>query len=106
MIESLCLAGALAFALGSLVYDVTMSVKGITAGVAVEANYVWLYGTDKPSALRYYLVNIPMIFASAGISVAGLHSALFYAGLAAPCVAGIVHIKGGLAWKKLGIKWW
>ena len=108
MIELFALAGALAFAVAADVYDTTMSVKGIKAGVAVEKNWIWLYGTDKPSALRYYAVNIPIVFLAAGISVAGLLShnpGLFYGGLAAPVAAGAKHIQGGLEWRKLGVKW-
>lgn len=108
MIELFALAGALAFAVACDVYDTVMSVKGIKAGVAVEANYTWLYGTDKPSALQYYAVNIPLILLTAGISITGLflhNPALVYGGLAAPIAAGAKHIQGGLEWKKLGVKW-
>jgi hypothetical protein len=106
MTELLCLAGALAFAIGCTVYDVTMSEKGLKAGVAVEANYTWLYGT-KPTALQYYAVFIPIVLATAGVSVAGHYLGnigLFYGGLAAPIAVGIQHIVGGLEWRALGVK--
>ena len=102
-----CLAGALAFAVGCMVYDTVMSVKGIKAGVAVEANFTWLYGTNKPTALQYYAVNTAVILLASGVSIAGyfLHNpALYYAGLAAPVADAIRHIQGGLEWKALGIK--
>jgi hypothetical protein len=108
MIELLCLAGALAFAIGCDVYDTTMSEKGIKAGLSVEANYTWLYGTNKPTTLQYYAVNIPIILLTAAVSVVGLllhNPALFYAGLAAPVAIGAKHLQGGLQWKKLGVKW-
>ena len=107
MITLIYLAGALAFALGCTVYDTVMSEKGIKAGVAVEANFTWIYGTDKPTALQYYALNIPIALLTAVPSAIALHygSPLYYGGLAAPVVAGIVHILGGLAWRKLGVKW-
>lgn len=103
----LYLFGALIFATLADVYDTTISVKGIKAGVAVEANWIWLYGTDKPTALRYYAVNIPIIFLSAGFSFTGYFThnpALYFGGLAGPLVAGAKHIQGGLEWKALGVK--
>ena len=107
MTELIYLAVALVFAVLTCIYDTTMSVKGIKAGVAVEANFTWLYGTDKPSALQYYAVNIPVILLAAAPSLVGyfLHNpSLYFGGLAAPIAAGISHIKGGLDWRALGIK--
>jgi hypothetical protein len=107
MTELIYLAGALAFATGCCIYDTVMSVKGIKAGVAVEANFTWLYGTDKPSALQYYAVNIPVILLAAAPSIVGyfLHNpSLYFGGLAAPTAVGISHIKGGLDWRALGVK--
>jgi hypothetical protein len=102
------LAVAVAFAIGCDVYDTTMSEKGIKAGLAVEANYTWIYGTNKPTTLQYYAVNIPIVLATAAVSLLGIHfhnPAVFYAGLAAPIAAGAKHIQGGLQWRKLGVKW-
>ena len=48
------LVGAAVFAMLTCVYDTVMSEKGIKAGVAVEANFTWLYGTNKPKAWQYY----------------------------------------------------
>jgi hypothetical protein len=103
----LYLLGAYAFAVLADVYDTTISEKGIKAGIAVEANYTWLYGTNKPSTFQYYIVNIPIITLTCGVSLAAylLHSpAFYYAGLAAPIAIGVKHIQGGLEWKALGIK--
>ena len=75
--------------------------------MAVEANMTWLYGTDKPSALLYYAVNIPIILLAAAPSAAGyfFHNPSFYfGGLTPPIVATILHIKGGVEWKALGVK--
>ena len=102
-----CLAGALAFAVGCMVYDTVMSVKGIKAGVAVEANFTWLYGTNKPTALQYYAVNTAVILLASALSIIGYathNPALYYGGLSPVIVAGILHIKGGLEWKALGVK--
>jgi hypothetical protein len=104
MTELVYLALAFAFAIGCNIYDTVMSVKGIKAGVAVEANFTWLYGTDKPSALQYYAVNIPIIFLASALSIIGLFThnpTLFYAGLAGPIVAGAKHIVGGREWAAL-----
>jgi hypothetical protein len=101
------LAGALAFAISCDIYDTVISEKGILAGVAVEKNLTWIYGT-KPTALQYYAVNIPIILLTAVPSIVAylLHNpGLFYGGLAGPIAAGIVHILGGLSWRKLGVKW-
>jgi hypothetical protein len=108
MTELVYLAGALAFAIGCDVYDTTMSEKGIKAGLSTEANLTWLYGTNKPTTLQYYAVNIPIVLATAAVSLLGIHfhnPAVFYAGLAAPIAAGAKHIQGGLQWRKLGVKW-
>jgi hypothetical protein len=107
MTELLYLAGALAFAVGCMVYDTVMSVKGIKAGVAVEANFTWLYGTNKPTALQYYAVNTAVILLTSALSIIGYathNPALYYGGLSPVIVAGILHIKGGLEWKALGVK--
>jgi len=107
MTELLYLAGALAFAVGCMVYDTVMSVKGIKAGVAVEANFTWLYGTNKPTALQYYAVNTAVILLTPALSIIGYathNPALYYGGLSPVIVAGILHIKGGLEWKALGVK--
>lgn len=98
------LVGATVFALLTTVYDTVMSEKGIKAGLAVEKNFTWLYGTDKPSALQYYAVNIPIIFLASALSIIGLFThnpTLFYAGLAGPIVAGAKHIVGGREWAAL-----
>ena len=103
----LYLLGAVTAAVLTCVYDTVMSVKGIKAGVAVEDNFTWLYGTDKPSALQYYAVNIPIIFLVSALSIIGYathNPALYYGGLSPVIVAGILHIKGGLEWKALGVK--
>ena len=101
------LVGAVTAAVLTCVYDTVMSEKGIKSGVAVEANMTWLYGTDKPSALLYYAVNIPIILLAAAPSAAGyfFHNPSFYfGGLTPPIVATILHIKGGVEWKALGVK--
>jgi len=101
------LIGAVTFTLFTTVYDTIMSEKGIKAGVAVEANLTWLYGTNKPTTLDYYLVNIPIVFVVAVPSIVGYltgNSALYYAGLAAPLMLSIKHIQGGLEWRALGVK--
>jgi hypothetical protein len=90
-----------------MVYDTVMSVKGIKAGVAVEANFTWLYGTNKPTALQYYAVNTAVILLASALSIIGYathNPALYYGGLSPVIVAGILHIKGGLEWKALGVK--
>ena len=102
------LLGAAAFCVLATIYDVKMSVKGIKAGIAVEANYTWLYGTDKPTALQYYAVNLPFVVLACGASIAAycLHNpAFYYGGLSGPAALGAKHIQGGLAWLKLGVKW-
>ena len=103
----LYLLGAVTAAVLTCVYDTVMSEKGIKAGVAVEANFTWLYGTTKPKALQYYAVNIPIIFLASALSIIGYathNPALYYGGLSPVIVAGILHIKGGLEWKALGVK--
>ena len=108
MVEIICFVVALAFCLGCTVFDITVSEKGIKAGVAVEANYTWLYGTDKPTALQYYAVSLPLVALACGASIAAycLHNpAFYYGGLSGPAALGAKHIQGGLAWLKLGVKW-
>jgi len=103
----LYLLGAVTAAVLTCVYDTVMSVKGIKAGVAVEANFTWLYGTNKPTALQYYAVNTAVILLTSALSIIGYathNPALYYGGLSPVIVAGILHIKGGLEWKALGVK--
>lgn len=98
----LLLVIALLFAFGCDIYDVTMTEKGLKAGVAVEG-FDWLVG-DKPSARALYLRDALVIaFATApAVVFLAIHNApLSYAGLVGPAIAGIKHIMGGLAWKKL-----
>ena len=104
----LYLLGAITAAVLTCVYDTVMSEKGIKAGVAVEANFTWLYGTNKPKTWQYYAVNIPAILLAATPSMVGYfwhNPSLYFGGLAAPVAVGISHIKGGLEWRALGIKW-
>ena len=101
------LVGAVTAAVLTCVYDTVMSEKGIKSGVAVEANFTWFYGTNKPKAWQYYAVNIPIIFLVSALSIIGYathNPALYYGGLSPVIVAGILHIKGGLEWKALGVK--
>ena len=85
------------------VYDVTMTERGIKAGIAVEDND-WLVGS-KPSAVALYLRDglvfamcvIPaVVFATVAHNVP-----LGYGALVAPVVFGVKHILGGLQWRKL-----
>ena len=106
MLETFCLATALAFVFGCAAYDSLISEKGIKAGVAVEKNYTWIYGI-KPSLLQYCAVNFVTAVLASGVSVAAYamhNSPWFYAGLAGPAVLGAKHIQGGLEWRKLGVK--
>jgi hypothetical protein len=107
MIELLCLAAALAFAIGCDIYDVTETVKGIAKGVAVEANTFWL-GTDKPTAKQLYLRDglvIALATLPAVLLLVLLYgSPAFYIALVGPAIAGAKHLQGGLQWRKLGIK--
>jgi hypothetical protein len=89
------------FAVACDIYDVTMTEKGIKAEVGVEAND-WLVGS-KPSAVALYLrdcVIISLTATPAAVAFA-YHDSIGYGLLAAPVVAGVKHILGGLAWKKL-----
>jgi hypothetical protein len=107
VIQIFCLIVALTFAVLCDVYDTTISEKGIKSGVAVEANYTWLYGTDKPSLFQYYIVNLPIVFLTAvpAVVLYFLHNpGLFYGALAGPIAIGAKHIQGGLEWRKLGVK--
>jgi hypothetical protein len=103
MLEVLLLVIAVAFAFGADVFDVSETVKGIKAGLAVEANTFWV-GTDKPSATQLYLRDGAVIALASALSVVALalHTLpLFYAGLSGPVIAGALHINGGRAWAKL-----
>jgi len=91
-----------AFMVAADIYDVTLTTKGIKAGVAVEAND-WLVG-QKPSAEALYLRDsLVMGFCIAPCIVVHFlgNDPLAYGALVSPIVCGIQHIRGGLAWKKL-----
>lgn len=85
------------------VYDVTMTEKGLKAGIAVEAND-WLVGS-KPSAVSLYLRDglvFAMCVIPAVVFAAVAHNVpLGYGALVAPVVFGVKHILGGLQWRKL-----
>jgi len=96
------LAAVCAAVVASDVYDVSMTQKGLKAGVAVEG-FTWLVGS-KPSALALYLRDTlcealsiaPTVFCH----LAGADPAA-YGLLIAPGVYAVKHVLGGLAWKKL-----
>ncbi len=98
----LALAVGLAWAIGCDIYDVTLTEKGIKAGVAVEGND-WLVGA-KPSAVALYLrdsletglATTPCILALIFNS-----SPFFWAGIVAPVLVGVKHIMGGRQWATL-----
>jgi hypothetical protein len=91
------------FAFGCDVYDVTETVKGLKAGVAVEGN-TFLLPSDKPTATQLYLRDglVIMLAALPAVLCLVLHSQpLFYAALSGPVVAAVKHVLGGRAWAKL-----
>ena len=85
------------------VYDVTMTERGIKAGVAVEGND-WLVGS-KPSAIALYLRDglvFAMCVAPAVVFATVAHNVpLGYGALSAPVVFGVKHLLGGLQWRTL-----
>jgi hypothetical protein len=97
---------ALAGAVAGDLYDVAMTEKGIKAGVAVEGND-WLVG-QKPSALALYLRDslvLAFCVAPTALLATVFHNLpLAYGALISPVIYGYVHLQGGLAWKKLGVK--
>src|SRR5271157_6061830 len=106
MLYPLLLGIALAVAVLGDLYDVTMTEKGIKSGVAVEAND-WLVG-QKPSALALYLRDslvLALCVTPTALCATVFHNLpLAYGALVSPVVYGVVHLFGGLAWKKLGVK--
>ena len=99
------LASVLATLVGTDVYDVVMTEKGLKAGVAVES-FTWLVGS-KPTAVALYLRDslcMAMAAAPSIIAYAMGSTAAAYGMLAAPAVYAVKHVLGGLAWRKLGVK--
>lgn len=100
MLVSLLLA--LSAAVAGEVFDVTLTVRGIKAGVAVEGTS-YLIG-DKPSARALYLRDIgitmlPMFVA--GLLAVHYDHPIGYGVATWFAVLAVKHIQGGLAWRKL-----
>ncbi len=96
------LAAGLAWAIGCDVYDITLTEKGIKAGVAVEGN-TWLVGT-KPGAVALYLRDsLETGIATAPCILACIfnNAPLFWGFLIAPLLSGVKHILGGKQWATL-----
>lgn len=94
---------ALAFAVAGDIYDVTLTEKGIKAGVAVEGN-TFLVKNNKPTAVALYLRDSLVTGLATAPSIIALaygNKALFYGFLVGPIVSGVKHVGGGLAWRKL-----
>lgn len=91
---------ALAVAIAGDVYGITLTSRGLKAGVALEGN-TFLIGS-KPSARALYLRDalvlglclVPTVVFHSNVPVA-------YGALAAPVAYGAKHFLGGLAWRKL-----
>jgi hypothetical protein len=93
----------LALYVASDIFDVTLTVKGIKAGVAVEGN-LFLLSTNRPTARALYLrdtAELGMSLIPAVIFFLVHNTPLLYAGAVCPAVMAVKHVLGGLAWKKL-----
>jgi hypothetical protein len=102
MLTALVIALALAVAVAGEVYDVTLSTRGIKAGVAVEGND-WLVGIN-PSARALYLRDsiLGVVFAIVpAVCVALAGTAAAYPILAGPVLFGLKHYSGGRKWAKM-----
>jgi len=100
--ELFALVIALAWAIGCDIYDVTLTEKGIKAGVAVEGNTFLV--SSKPSAVALYLRDslVTGIAATPCVLACILYSQpLFWGFLIAPVLSGVKHILGGRQWATL-----
>jgi hypothetical protein len=98
----LLLAVALSLAVAADIYDVSMTEKGLKAGVAVEG-YTWLVG-EKPSAKALYLRDTLVLAMTAAPSAVAYflgNAPLAFGCLAGPAVLAVKHVIGGRKWKKL-----
>jgi len=88
-------------AVAAEIFDVTMTEKGLKAGVALERN-TWLVGS-KPSAKALYLRDLLIIvpFLALGLVAVHFKHPIVYGFIAPLAVRAVQHIKGGLEWKKL-----
>ena len=102
MLSEVLLAGVVAVAVLADVYDVTLTERGLKAGVAVES-FDWLVG-EKPTAKALYLRDLGIIAVCSAPSLAMAligNPAGVYMFLSIPAVACVKHILGGRAWSKL-----
>lgn len=96
------LAICAAFCVACGIYDVSMTEKGLKAGVAVEGD-TWLVGKT-PSTLALYLRDSLVLVLCAAPSIAfylAHNTPLAWGAAIGPVPYGIHHIQGGLAWAKL-----
>ena len=96
---------ALAGLVATTQYDVSMTDKGIRAGVSVEGNklIVKLFG-PKPTLLQDYVGAALLDSFMLAPAVIGLvfHNVVFFGlGMGAMLGYSARHVRGGLAWKKL-----
>lgn len=90
-----------AFAIAAAVYDVTMTRRGLRAGVAVESNAIIVaLGGPRPSALVLYLESLAEIALAVFVALVP-NPALHGIGLASLAVLGVKHIQGGREWRYL-----
>lgn len=95
------LAVSIAFCVACDIYDVTMTQKGLKAGVAIEGN-TWLVG-EKPSAKALYLRDsLLMLFCiTPSLLLSFVNPPAAFGTLSGPIAYGVKHILGGRAWVKL-----
>ena len=99
------LAAVFAVSIACTVYDDLMTVKGIKAGVAVEANTFWGLISAKPSMLALSVcgwIEIAILcLPSVLVHLFHAPSGVDYGCLGITVAMGIKHIAGGKQWATL-----
>ena len=100
---------AFVFAMACNAFDIYNTNKGLRKGVALESSTFidWLAGTKTPKLwqlIAYDTLIRPLIFAFGFIPAGGHYPHAFAAmAIGGLIAAAVKNIKGGLAWRKLGV---
>lgn len=102
MLSALVVAASILFCVVADIFDVTMTQKGLKAGVAVEG--FTMFVGEKPTARALYIRDGLFLAAFSAPSVWGVvtgNPALAIPMCIGPIIYAWKHILGGRAWKKL-----
>lgn len=95
----LFLALSLSFCIGLGLYDQTLTIRGIKAGVSVEG-FTWLVG-QKPSFIALFLRDGLITFFCLVPTLLFWHTPIAFGGLLGPVAYGLHHLQGALQWRYL-----